>query len=73
MDPHTLNRRANSITVGTAAVETLMDHVFNIVWAKGVIRKMPEYIVEYLVTETGFITNSYYTAYDPKKDDAYIS
>ena len=49
-----------------------MDHVFNIIWAKGVIKKMPEYIVEYLVTEARFLTNSYFTPYDPRKDDVHI-
>jgi hypothetical protein len=73
MDPHTLNRRANSLSVGSQLVEVLMDHVFNIIWAKGVIKKMPEYIVEYLVTEARFLTNSYFTPYDPRKDDVHIS
>lgn len=50
-----------------------MDHVFNIIWAKGVIRKMPDYIVEYLVTEARFLTNSYFSPYDPRRDDVYIS
>ena len=73
VDVHTLNRRANSIFIGSQLVEVLMDHVFNIIWAKGVIKKMPDYIVEYLVTEAGFLTNSYFTPYDTKKDDKYIS
>jgi hypothetical protein len=73
MDPHTLNRRANSLFIGSHQVEVLMDHVFNIIWAKGVIKKMPDYIVEYLVTEARFLTNSYFSPYDPRKDDLYIS
>ena len=50
-----------------------MDHVFNIIWAKGVIRKMPDYVANYIVTEASFITNSHYTRYDPRIDDNYIS
>jgi hypothetical protein len=61
-----------SLFIGPQLVEILIDHVFNVIWAKGVIRKMPDYVANYIVTEAGFIANSHYKRYDPRLDDKYI-
>ena len=43
-------RYQTSFHLASQLVEHLFDHVFNIIWAKGVIRKLPQYTVEALVT-----------------------
>ncbi len=41
MDEQIKHRFSNSLSVGSNLVEVIIEKVFNIIWAKGVIKKMP--------------------------------
>ena len=60
-----------SFAIGDFAVNNLLDHVSNIVWAKQVFKKVPWHIVENLVTESKFLTKARFMPYDPREDDEY--
>ena len=67
-----LANKGVSLALADSVVSHLLDHVENILWAKEVFKKTPQYTVEYLLTEARCLSTYRFMPYDPRADDQYL-
>ncbi len=61
-----------SFALADSGVSHLLSHVDNLLWAKAVLKKVPEHIVKSIVAQSRALTIYRYFAYDRRSDDAHL-